>query len=373
VSPAGEPVASDPAEPRAPVDPAKDATAGKASQGATQNAAGESPSTSKHDARASADESVVTVEGGPPLRRKSPVASLGSLSIGHAHEGYLLNGVRMPPGKEWVVGVPQHAWGTEETVANLIHCIRKVAERFPDTPRVMLGSLSPEHGGHAPPHKSHRTGRDVDVYLYRLPGFRDRWNKPATAEDLDRARTWALIRFLATETDVEFILLDRRIQAMLEEHARRAGEDPAWLDDLFRGSGKPYSALVKHVPGHVAHLHVRFYSWAARERARLAYDRLVQQGHVQLPRREVVHEVERGDTLIGIAKRYATSVELIRETNQLGSELIKVGQRLTIAQRVDVRGARERVHVPPRRLPPSEPERGRNPLARRDAPSTRAR
>jgi len=312
----------------------------------------------------SADESVVAVEGRPPYRRKPDVASLGSFSVGHAHAGFLVNGVRMPPGDEWTVGVAQHAWGTEETVANLIHCIRKVAAAFPNTPRVILGSLSPERGGHAPPHKSHRTGRDVDVYLYRLPGFGDRWNKPATAEDLDRARTWALMRAFITETDIDFILLDQRIKALVEEYALSLGEDPGWVEEIFHGDGKPYSAVVKHVPGHVAHMHVRFVSFAARERARRSYDRLVEQGQLSPSHRSIEHEVVGGDTLIGIAKRYRTRVDSIVEKNQLTSALIRVGQRLVISEREDVRGARDAVYVPPRHLPPRSPPRDRDQTAR---------
>lgn len=320
--------------------------------GAPPNPLGEQVRLGQASSGKDRDPNLVEVEGHPPYHRKPDVASLGSFSVGHAHTGFLVNGVRMPSGDEWTVGVPQHAWGTEETVANLIYCIRQVAAAFPNTPRVILGSLSPEHGGPAPPHKSHRTGRDVDIYLYRLPGFGDRWNKTATAEDLDRARTWALMRAFITETDIDFILLDKKIQALIEDYALSLGEDAHWIEELFHGNGKPYSAVIKHVPGHGAHMHVRFVSAAARERARRSYDRLVQQGRIEPPRRSVEHEVVRGDTLIGIARHYGTKVDAIVANNKLTSALIRIGQKLVITQREDVRGARDRVFVPPRHLPP---------------------
>jgi membrane-bound lytic murein transglycosylase D len=42
------------------------------------------------------------------------------------------------------------------------------------------------------------------------------------------------------------------------------------------------------------------------------------------------HRVARGETLISIAKRYGTTVALIKELNDLRGNVIRVGQRLVI-------------------------------------------
>jgi peptidoglycan lytic transglycosylase D len=42
------------------------------------------------------------------------------------------------------------------------------------------------------------------------------------------------------------------------------------------------------------------------------------------------HRVARGETLASIAKRYGTSVALIKEMNNLSSDVIRIGQRLVI-------------------------------------------
>jgi LysM repeat protein/murein endopeptidase len=280
--------------------------------------------------------------------------SLGSMSVGHPHDGFLFNALRMPKSPLWTLSVPDHAWGTEETVANLIHCIGRVHQQFPGSPPAIIGSLSAEHGGLLPPHKSHRTGRDVDLYFYRLAGTKP-WYKRATAQDLDRPRTWALLRAIITETDVEFVLIDRSVEVLIENYALAIGEDPEWIRDLFHDSSQYQRALVKHIPGHTAHMHVRFISPAARERGRHAYDRLVEQGHVQLPDRELVHEVVPGDSLTKIAARYSTTVEQIRALNQLEASLLFVGQKLRVREHREIRGAREGIHVPARRLPRTRP------------------
>lgn len=255
----------------------------------------------------------------------------------------------MPKGPGWTLSVPDHGWGTEETVYDLVRVIEHVRHQFPHTPPVVIGSISAEHGGKLPPHKSHRTGRDVDVYFYRKPGAK--WYEPATADDLDRARTWALLRAVVTMTDVDFVLIDQRVQNWLEDYALSIGEDPEWIRDLFHGS-EPYKYdLVKHIPGHVAHMHIRFVSPIARKRGLAAYDRLVAQGHLEPPSRRIEHRVARGDTLLEIARRYGTTVDDIAEHNGLDGDKILVGQTLTISERQDIRGAHDPVVVPPRRLP----------------------
>jgi penicillin-insensitive murein endopeptidase len=291
-----------------------------------------------------------------PVRPSSPeltaraTESIGSLSVGHPHAGFLLNAVRMPAGDQWIIGLPNEAYGTDETIRDLVHCIKRVNEQFPNTPRIVVGTISARGGGPLPPHKSHRTGRDADVALYYKDG-KWRYNEPAGAHNLDRARTWAFLRAVITETDVEFVLVDRAVQALLEEHALAIGEDAAWVSELFHGKGPYVPPIVKHVPGHTAHMHVRFVSPVARERGRLAYDRLVEQGHIVLPSRDVMHTVASGETLTELAAEYGTTPLEIQKQNQLSSSDIEAGQRLRIKKREHVRDARAAVVVPQRKLP----------------------
>src|SRR5690606_14377549 len=199
---------------------------------------------------------------GPKPEEVSRLRSLGSMSVGLPNTGYLVNGGRMPQGEDWVITVPSHAYGTEETVRQLSHCISATRAAFPDSPRVMLSSLSAVTGGKLPPHKSHRTGRDAYVYFFRKAGAQ--WSKAATQEDIDLPRTWALLRCFVTQTDVDMVLIDRRVQDWLKTYALSIGEPPEWIDELFHDRPHTKSAVVRHVPGHVAHMHVRFVSAHAR-------------------------------------------------------------------------------------------------------------
>lgn len=204
--------------------------------------------------------------------------SIGAISVGHPNVGFLINGVALKKDPRWVVTVPQHRFGTEETLLGLTRAIATVQEQFPHSPPVMIGSISPEGGGYAPPHKSHRSGRDVDVYFYRTQG--SVWFKPPTRNEIDYPRSWALLKAFLTQTPIDYVLLDRELQTWFRDYAASIGEDPLWLKQMFEGEGRYPNPAVKHAPGHDNHFHVRFASPIARERGRLLYDKLVAQGHL---------------------------------------------------------------------------------------------
>lgn len=50
----------------------------------------------------------------------------------------------------------------------------------------------------------------------------------------------------------------------------------------------------------------------------------------QVPDKTVIHEVVTGDTLGKLAKKYGTTVDLIKQSNDLKSDVIRIGQRLRI-------------------------------------------
>src|SRR5688572_20152067 len=100
---------------------------------------------------------------GPPLPALLPASAPGAISVGEPEAGVLLDALEMPESTEWVLGDPDNAWGTEETIRGLMQAIRRVRERFPETPPALVGSISRQFGGHFPPHRGHRTGREVDL------------------------------------------------------------------------------------------------------------------------------------------------------------------------------------------------------------------
>jgi penicillin-insensitive murein endopeptidase len=167
---------------------------------------------------------------------------------------------------------------------------------------------------------SHQCGRDVDISFYYRSGAR--WYLRANENNLDLARTWAFVRALVNETDVEMILIDRAVQAIIRRYALSVGEDPDWIDSLFQGKGA-LRPLVRHAPGHATHIHVRFYNPIAQETARRAQTALVAEGVLPELVSYVRHRARRGDTLAKIAKKYGVGVNAIKDANGLRTSRIR--------------------------------------------------
>ena len=284
----------------------------------------------------------------------SDSAALGSMSVGNTSGGAQFNAVQMPEGDNWKLVNPKETWGTSETVEALAHCINRVNEQFADTPRVFIGDISSERGGYLSPHQSHQSGRDVDVgYYYTTP--QDEWYERATVDNLDVDRTWAFVRAMIVETDVEWIFIDRSLLELLRAHALAIGEDAGWLDDVFGSKTSTTRSIFLHQPGHATHIHVRFYNRIAQETGRRLYDALVKHDKISPPTYYVEHKARKGETLNRLAKKYQTTVKALKKANSLRSDRIYIGHTYKIPRQGGVKAAKE-LRIPPRRVPPTDPQ-----------------
>jgi penicillin-insensitive murein endopeptidase len=278
--------------------------------------------------------------------------SLGSMSLGSTNGGALINGVQAEKTPLYEPVSPSGAWGTQETLDYLERALRKVHDEIADTPPLALGDISGRHGGPSHPHISHQSGRDVDISYFYNDGAR--WYARGTAKNLDLARNWAFVRALITETDVDLILIDHSIQALLEQYALDHGEDAAWLTSLFRGVSGQLRPIIRHAPGHATHIHVRFFNPIAQETARRCHGLLLKAKLTSAPQSFISHKVKKNETLGMIARKYGVTVPRLRAANGLKSSLIREKRvlRVPVASRGPVRTP-ERARIPARRLPPA--------------------
>jgi LysM repeat protein len=279
------------------------------------------------------------------LRRwKDEPGSLGSVSVGFVHSGRLVNSVRFPQEKDWLVVSPDKAYTTQETIDYLTRVIRELRARFPEAPLLRVNQISGKDGGYLRPHKSHQNGRDVDLGFYYPGGVPVRVR--ARENHIDKQMNWELVKALVMFTDVQVILVDRRVQKVLYDYALKAGEDKAWLDSLFHAGE---NSIIKHARGHRDHFHVRFFNPRAQELGRRIAPLLALQPEHNI----AMHKVRSGDTLGAIAMRYNATVPSIRNANRIRGHLLRIGQVLS----VPLRGPCTRcpvpppVVVPPRRAP----------------------
>ena len=187
-------------------------------------------------------------------------------SVGRPNRGSLVDGKRFPAGKGYFVRRTARSWGTDHAIAYVLHAIEVTRRRHPKVHRLAIGDLSREHGGSLPGHRSHQSGRDVDLGLYyrARPPEVPREFAPGSARNLHLAATWTLLEALLATRDapggVEYVFLDYELQRLLYEWALAHGAAKRDLDAVFQyPQGKEKGGtLIQHVPAHHDHLHVRF-------------------------------------------------------------------------------------------------------------------
>jgi penicillin-insensitive murein endopeptidase len=284
-------------------------------------------------------------------RFRSDPSSLGSISVGAPSAGLLVNGVQMPAGDGWILQDPSHAWATSESVESLALCIEEVRKAFPSTPAIPIGHFSARGGGHLSPHKSHQSGRDVDVGYYHV-GQPPRFFVPANEANLDLPRTWTLVKTALSKTTVDMIFIDVSIQKLLADFAIKSGEDPAFVDDAFQSRGKNPRAPIRHVHGHGNHLHIRFHAPVAEQLGMRLVSVLPKPDHVMS--QNGTHPLSSpaaptgayeqirarsGDTLVVWAKRYGTTVAEIQRANGLSGTALRIGVVYRIPTKVTASAA----------------------------------
>lgn len=274
---------------------------------------------------------------------------LGSLSLGEPNRGRLLGGVALTSSALFEVVAPDFAFGTHETVEYLERAVERVHAQHPRTPPLHVGHISKRSGGYVSPHRSHQSGRDVDLGFYYAKN--GGWYKRATSDNLDLPRTWTLLKALITDTDVEMVIVDQSIERLLRVYAESIGEDRPWLARVFSGD-RERPEIVRHLWGHSTHFHVRFYNPAAQTLAARAYPHLIEAELVDPVQSTTTYRAKKGDTLGKLAKRFGTTVRAIQAANGMRGTTIQAKRTYRIPRPGGPVEARP-LTVPPRCLPPA--------------------
>ena len=196
-----------------------------------------------------------------------------SLSVAGTSSGWLHHGGSLPdegPTFERARrGEPTRA-GVPRLIEALAQASVEVDRAFPGSLRLRIGDVASPFGGRHSRHRSHRSGRDVDILYYLAsptgvpvePRGRVAFSRFGVAPDpdtgelvvFDDARNWHLVRTLLADPSIEvqWIFCSRGVKSRLLAHALAYEPDRALLARAAYVLAQPQNAAP-----HDDHFHVR--------------------------------------------------------------------------------------------------------------------
>lgn len=202
-----------------------------------------------------------------------------TIAYGRTFAGSLHNGAKLPPEgdgyhvpRRWVRRNNQY--GTDELVTMIVRVGRRMERETHSS--VGIADLSPKTGGHSVWHRSHQSGRDVDILMFAvdakgrplesnamIPFKDDGWSHSKgthghhwSKRKFDVDRNWQLVRALLEEdtVQIQYIYVWEPLEHMLIEHAREIGEP----DDVVEYASEILSQPIESSK-HDDHFHIRIY------------------------------------------------------------------------------------------------------------------
>jgi murein endopeptidase len=187
---------------------------------------------------------------------QQPLAITGDgRSIGLPTKGKLEDAVQLPEHPLWVRGQPDHLWGSAQTIRQIHRAFAILRGEKGYAPAVLIGAISKRKGGRMPPHRSHQSGRDIDIRLPLLPGIPK--TKEPNADEVDWYATWAMIEAFVETGQTEVVFLNEDHHERLYRTARAMGVPRDRVLEVVRWPKWKGAGIVQHADGHNAHLHVR--------------------------------------------------------------------------------------------------------------------
>jgi murein endopeptidase/LysM repeat protein len=181
----------------------------------------------------------------------------GAMSMGYPDAGRLWRGVLIPTNPLlYTIRNPEHGYGSSHAIRVLQESIASFRSETGYERPVLLWDMSTKQGGRFGPHRSHRTGRDIDIGLplradVTYTGF-------PSVDAVDWEATWLLVRSLIESDQVRYVFLSRPQQQALHKAAKGCGATREELERIIQYPRVERVGIVRHSPGHTGHLHVRF-------------------------------------------------------------------------------------------------------------------
>ena len=181
----------------------------------------------------------------------------GGISIGKPSRGRLIRGVALPERPDlYVRRKPDESYGSTHAISQLMAAIVRFRHETGFLRSIVIGGISRARGGRFRPHKSHQSGRDMDIRMPLTAAAEGK--RHVTANDIDWKATWQLMQAFIANGQVEYIFLDYSLQRRIYKIAREQGVSKEQLEKWLQWPvRKPKHQVIRHVEGHKVHFHVR--------------------------------------------------------------------------------------------------------------------
>ena len=141
------------------------------------------------------DPTGLTLKAVPPL----------AISVGSPSRGRLLNGAHLPENPDlYSIRRTDYAYGSTHMVTYLQLALAKLRQRSDYAYELIVSDMSRPHGGPFGHHESHRSGRDVDIWLPRTADV-EAGKPPGSSHQVDWKATWRLVEALVRTGEVSRI------------------------------------------------------------------------------------------------------------------------------------------------------------------------
>lgn len=188
------------------------------------------------------------LEPGTAVRVFAAEQGKATRSVGAPNRGRLVHGVPMPEGDAWTMKPGRsRVYGTAETVQTLHETLLAYGETFDAAPPVRIRDLSARGGRRISPHRSHQSGRDVDIGFVLVGG--EEGSRRVSEETFDADKNWFLVRSLIDSGRVQAIYTSGKAKRWLRQAA---------IADVGDNEAEAYVDLISYEHGHGHHMHVRF-------------------------------------------------------------------------------------------------------------------
>ena len=181
----------------------------------------------------------------PELPEFEPVP--GGYSVGKPHRGRIEHAVQLPESDLYTIRINRLAWGSSFAVRNIQRALAGFRRDSGFMGSIFIGAMSQKSGRRLRPHRSHQSGRDIDV---RLPAMPHVVGYKLDRTEVDWHAAWMLVDAFVRTDAVQVIFLERKLFARLRSAGLRMGATDTRLAEVM--------GHVRHSKGHTSHIHVRF-------------------------------------------------------------------------------------------------------------------